>query len=724
MLKKFKRSVSLTGVIIISISGMLGSGIFVLPGIVYQVTGPSIPLAYFIAALGVLPTVFSKAELSTAMPASGGTYIYVERTLGPMLGTITGLGLWFSLLLKCSFALTGFGAYLSLFTDIDISYAAFSLLVLITTLNILGVGKVASTLFVVVLISILTLTGVSLVSLPSLSLHAYTPFLGGGLDGLFSASATVFISYAGVTKIAAIAGEVKDPERGLPRGMLYSLFITTFIYCMATTTLVGILGEEKLSGNLRPFFTLGEILGGQTASFALSLVAILTMTSMANAGLLAASRFPYAMARDKLLPSFLGRISKKFVTPTMSILASMVVVAIAISLGNIENVAKVASAFMIFMFIMVNVSVIVLRETQVQWYKPRYKSPLYPLTQIFGILCCGLLLWKMGSIAFKAIVFVIIFGPLLYVFYSRKKTTRKGVLGMRGKRHDLVSSDKLPSHCPSFNSHLETFEVTAKANVIVALFGKERSAEMLIEMGVALCDHGNLEITHIIEIPEQTNLEDVSVESRAIRSLRRRITAMAIEKKCPITFDPVATHDMIRTIYDMGLRHHCRWLMVEWIGKRRGSFTFHDPIGWSKKHLKCHLAVFRDAGIRYVRKIMVLIEGCGNDSLVAKTAGHLAKVFDAEVTFVRYSPLGPSDEGKLKEESYLKEFAKHCFGHCHFLVISSPLEISSIVAQTVEFDLLVFGGQEHRFVNNFIPSRDDKIMGDAACSVMSIQGGG
>ncbi len=300
MLKKLDRSLSLTNVIIICISGMLGSGIFVLPSIIYRDIGPALPLAYLIAALGVLPTVFSKSELSTAMPASGGTYVYIERTLGPFVGTIAGLGLWLSLLLKCSFALTGFGAYLSIFTSVDITYASLVLLGLITMLNIFGVGKVTSTLFVVVLMSIFALTGISLLSFSLVSLKSYTSLLSEGIQGPLSAAATVFISYAGVTKVAAIAGEVKNPEKALPKGMLYSLFITTFVYCIATTALVGVLSEGQLSGNLKPFFTLGEIVGGRTTALLLSFVAILTMTSMANAGLLAASRFPYAMSREPL----------------------------------------------------------------------------------------------------------------------------------------------------------------------------------------------------------------------------------------------------------------------------------------------------------------------------------------------------------------------------------------------------------------------------------------
>ena len=113
-MQKLERRIELGGVVAISISAMMGSGIFVLPGLAAIKTGTSVWLAYLLAGLCVLPAALSKAELATAMPTSGGTYVYIERVFGPLAGTIAGLGLWLSLLLKSAFALVGFGAYASM----------------------------------------------------------------------------------------------------------------------------------------------------------------------------------------------------------------------------------------------------------------------------------------------------------------------------------------------------------------------------------------------------------------------------------------------------------------------------------------------------------------------------------------------------------------------------------------------------------------------------------
>ena len=127
---------------------MLGSGIFVLPSIAAAKVGPMVWLAYLVAGLTVLPAALSQSELATAMPTSGGTYIYLERTFGPLAGTISGIGLWLTMLLKTALALVGFGAYLavleiSAFDNVSEKSMALALLILITILNILGVSIIS-----------------------------------------------------------------------------------------------------------------------------------------------------------------------------------------------------------------------------------------------------------------------------------------------------------------------------------------------------------------------------------------------------------------------------------------------------------------------------------------------------------------------------------------------------------------------------------------------------
>jgi nucleotide-binding universal stress UspA family protein len=440
------------------------------------------------------------------------------------------------------------------------------------------------------------------------------------------------------------------------------------------------------------------------------------MINTSNAGILAGSRFPFAMARDNLVPAFLGKLHKRFITPILSILLSGVIIAVVLLTMDVAKIAKLASAFMILGYMGVNCSVIVLRESRAQWYKPNYKSPLYPFIQVFGIISGAALLIAMGKLAFFAILAIAIPGVLLFIFYSRKKTTRKGVLGIRGKRQDLIQKKSVEEDIQGFCS----YDVSGDAQVVVGLFGRERSPDMLIEMGTALAEHTHIEVAQIIELPEQTDLHDILEEPAGMRSLRRRIIAMANEKNESITFDPVPSHDVGRTVFEISQRVDCKWLLIEWGGRSRGAFTLHNPIGWLKSHLRCNLATFRDAGIRYIRKIMVLINNDKNDKLVLSTADYLAGVFWADITLTRFAYETDSDEKKYYETNFLKELGSKLNSQNKTKVIIGKSETVSILEQTCDYDLLILGSSDHTLLNSIRGTFDDKIIAHASCSVLAV----
>ena len=269
-------------------------------------------------------------------------------------------------------------------------------------LNILGVKKVGKALTYVVSLTILTLLALAGATSFTADLSLLSPFAPEGVSGILSGAAMVFVSYAGVAKVAAIAGEIRNPEKNLPRGILISLLIVAIIYCLSSFMLAANIPYSQFQGDTHPIYTLSMKLGSYGIGVFVSFIAVLTMVSMANAGLLAASRFPFAMARDRLLPSVVGRLSPKFLTPILSIVMSGLVIALAILFLDIGPIAKLASAFLLLIYMVENFTVIVLRETRVRWYQPGYLSPLYPITQILGILFCLLLLVAMGEIVFIA----------------------------------------------------------------------------------------------------------------------------------------------------------------------------------------------------------------------------------------------------------------------------------------------------------------------------------
>lgn len=719
-MKKLERKLNLKAVIAISISAMLGSGIFVLPGIGVNLAGNGLWLAFLLAAICILPAALSKSELATAMPTSGGTYVYLERTFGPLVGTVTGLGLWLSLLLKSSFALIGFGAYLSILTDVPLQFVTLCVLAVLMVLNILGVGKVSSVLIGIVSISIGLLAYMSVASLFHLPTSEVSLILPLGTDGLIAATALVFVSFAGVTKVAAIAEEIIEPEKNLPKGIIISLTIVTVIYCLVSFLLTYIVPISELENNLKPLYTMSKYIGGSYLQLVTALIAILTMSSMANSGILAASRFPFAMARDKLLPTELGIIHSRFLTPVMSIVISSIVVAFIVTNFNVAKIAKLASAFMIIIYMIENLAVIILHEARVQWYKPSYRSPLYPFVQIFGIITSGFLLVQMGLLAVTAIVSIAIPGIILYMLYSRKRTDRRGVIGIRGYREDLEEKNLKIKDMKSRVNDIMDLSVNAK--VVIPLFGKERSPEMLIEMGIALAEHSNVEVTYFTEIPEQTDLDDIHETPAFLKSLQRRVFAMAKERDENIAFDPIVTRDVTKSIFSITQKLHCEWLVMEWGGKGRGHVTVNNPIGWLRNHLPCNLAVFRDAGVRYIRKILVFVNKDKNDKLVLSTADHLARVHNANITLCEWMPNIDNEQALNDEKEILKGYQEQLSAKSYINILTGQKrKIDALVGATVEYDLFICGASEMTFLSTLTGSFEDKLTSKSACSVLSVQ---
>ena len=465
----------------------------------------------------------------------------------------------------------------------------------------------------VVCLSLAGLLAVCGLSIPHIDMDLISPLFPSGASGLTAATGLVFVSYAGVTKVAAIAEEVQNPERNLPLGIFLSLTIVTIAYTAVTFILSSVLPWQTLAGDLKPIYTLALHTGGNAFAFAIAVVAILTMASMANSGVLAASRFPFAMARDNLLPGVFAKINRKYLTPHVAILSSGLLALLSILYLDVGKIAKLASAFILIIYIIENFAVIVLRENRVHWYSPKFKGPGYPLLQVFGILSGLFLLVGMGHVVIPAVIGVGIPGSLIYFFYSRHKTTRKGVVGVRSRRKELEE----PS--PTLASETD-------AGVIVPLFGFERSPEVLVELGTILAAGSTVEVVHLTEVPEQSDAHDVDeIETREVLSLKRRLKTLADRVEGHIDFDHVPSHDIYKVVHQISSRLHCHWLVKEWGGRTSGAFTLHKQMGWLEDHLDCHILNIRDAGIRYISKIMLILPGDETDDFFLHTASLISK---------------------------------------------------------------------------------------------------
>ena len=709
---------------------MLGSGIFVLPGIAAAKTGSSVWLAYLLAAVCILPAALSKSELATAMPSSGGTYVYIERAFGPLFGTISGIGLWLSLLLKSSFALVGFGAYLSIIVNIDpgfTKYFALFFLLIILFLNIFGVKKVGKVQLVIVTISLISLTLILIFGIPNVTPKLLDPFLIDGNFGLVSTIAFVYISYAGVTKVAAIAGEIKNPSRNLPLAMMFSLAIITIIYVLVAFVLVGNIPLEFLKTDIKPIYTVANLLGGKTIGYIAAGIGVITLISMANSGVLASSRFPFAMAIDKLLPDFMGKVHSKYLTPVVAIILTCIAMALVILFLDVVKIAKLASAFKVMMFISVNISVIILRETSAQWYKPTYKSPMYPFIQLFGIISGVILLIFLGVMPLLAILLIIILGLIIYLRVG-KKATRTGVLRKYGHRPALFlfyskknRKDKLKRQLKIDETVNLDGKLVSKAGVVVPLLGNENSPEMLVEIGAAINKKEKIQAVNITEVPNQTFLDAFMDENPKVSSLERRISGLAKSKKIDVDFEAAVTHNLSDTIHELSEQTNCDWLVMGWNGRAHSGILVRNPIGWLVTHIDSDFALFKDNGIRYIGKVLLALRPGRKDKNFVAIADRISQFYNASLTLLHIVPEELTSAEIQGIESTSNQILSKVVTKSEVVIHKSKNPIEALSKISAEYDLLIIGTPEKdNWLNVLFGTGKDKFADSSACSVLRL----
>ena len=438
--KKMERALGLFDVYAISTGAMFSSGLFLLPGIAAATTGESVFLAYFFAGFLILPAMYAMAELSTAMPKAGGTYYFLDRAMGPLMGTIGGLGSWVAVVFKSAFALVGMGAYLGLYLELPFEITAIVLAVAFGLLNIFGAKETTRLQRWLVTILVVVLVGFTLLGLvaassgprPLLSLNPeYDRFLKGGVIGFISTIGLVFVSYAGLTKVASVAEEVRNPDRNIPLGMTLSLITATTLYTLGTFVLIKVLDPVDLYGSYTPIADAARVFtGGWPLDLGVILIvvaAIAAFASTGNAGIMSASRYPYAMAKDKLVPERFGALGK-YKTPTFSILVTVAVMIAVIAIFDVASVAKLASAFQLLLFMLVCAAVVVMRESRIPTYKPGFRMPLYPWMPIAGIVICFWLITEMGALAIGFTGMLTIACMLWYNFYASRRVERRGAV--------------------------------------------------------------------------------------------------------------------------------------------------------------------------------------------------------------------------------------------------------------------------------------------------------
>jgi APA family basic amino acid/polyamine antiporter len=457
---KLSRSLSTFNLFTLGVGGVIGAGIFVLTGnAAAQYAGPAVVLSFILAGTGCLFAALCYAEFASMIPIAGSAYTYSYVTLGELFAWIIGWDLLLEYLFAASTVAVGwsgyFGGFLSLFglyippefssapfmldlhgdlaaTGTVFNLPAVLIVLAITTLLVLGIQLSAfvNNLMVATKVTIV----IMIILFGSAFIHPdyWVPFVPEntgvfgqfGWSGVLRGAGVIFFAYIGFDSVSTAAQEAKTPQKSMPIAIVGSLLFCTLLYILMSLVLTGISHYQLLNvphpvtiaieqagkglAWLNPFVTLAAIAGLATV--------ILVM-------LLGQSRVLFAMAKDGLLPSFMGKVHPRFHTPYVATLSTGFAAAGIAAFFPIGLLGELVSIGTLLAFVIVCASVLVLRYRDPGAHRP-FKTPLFPIVPILGILVCGYLMSGLPLDTWIRLALWMAIGMVIYTTYGRFRSRR------------------------------------------------------------------------------------------------------------------------------------------------------------------------------------------------------------------------------------------------------------------------------------------------------------
>ena len=441
---------------------------------------------------------------------------------------------------------------------------------------------------------------------------------------------------------------------------------------------------------------------------------------MANSGILASSRFPFAMAKDNLMPGFLASVNSRFMTPVSAILTTSFIIGLAIMYLDVVKIAKLASAFKVLMFIFNELSVIVLRETNAQWYNPSFRSPLYPFVQLFGIISGIILLGYLGIMPLISVIGVFILGFIIFLMYG-SKTDRSGVISNYGILSFLFKGKSSDQNNASPSNELSEETINTDAEVVIPLLGEEKSPEMLVEIASSIVNKRKLNAVNLIEAPNQLFLEAVDTHSPKSESIKRRILNLNSKKDINVSYESVSTHNVANSIENITGQRKCKWLVMGWEGRAQSGILVGNPIGWILRNVNSSFALYKDNGVRSFEKVVLALRPGRKNEAFIKVADNLCSFYGASLSLLNIVPTAIKSNEKQKLVDVSNSLISNTKSESELLLIKSDDALQTITDQSANFDLLILGTPEKDdWLSVLFGGGKDKFVQNSVCSVLRL----
>ncbi|MEW5785765.1 MAG: amino acid permease [Bacillota bacterium] len=398
--KSLNRSITIWGAFAIGSGTMVSGAIFVLPGAAYQVAGPAMVYSYILGGVVALLIALNSGEMAAQYPRAGGVYIFIHEVMGERWGLVSGWTMWFGLMAACAFYLVSFARFLDPFLKFSHHLAqtgtALLLLAVIAAVNIIGVKKADLFQQLMVAPMLALLVGFALAGFlaGSVPVSREQAVLSGNLGDILAVTGIIFVSYLGFMQLCSLGEEVKEPDRNIPRAMVWSVAVVTLLYLLILFALMRILPPRELAGTA-PLQAYAFRLAGAAGNISMLAACIVATITSANVNFLSASRISFAMSRNGFMQGWAAAVHPVYSTPHRALVISTVVISAAIILGlfspqSLITLSKIASALYLFNYTLICLCVV--RSRKIQQTNPAFKVPFYPVLPLLGAVSCLLLL--------------------------------------------------------------------------------------------------------------------------------------------------------------------------------------------------------------------------------------------------------------------------------------------------------------------------------------------
>lgn len=364
---RFNRVLGLPQVTASGVAIIIGAGIYVLLGPATQEAGSHVWMSFLLSSALCALTAFSYMELSSMFPKAGSEHEFARQAFPRWIAATVGWSMAIALVVASATVALGFARYLQEFVQVDNRWAAIAVIALMSVVSTLGMERAVWVIVGLGLIEVGGLVWVCVVGLP---------FIGDvdlvgqpNLGGVFNGAALVFFAFIGFDEVITLAEETRDSHKTVPRALLLSLAISTVLYVSVAIVATSVLGVEALSNSTKPLADLILITNGHAAATAMALVALISTASTVLLALTSASRMLYGTARAGDLPSRFSVVYKRRV-PLFSLVVSAVAAMLLVLLGDISLLASATDVIIYAMFIVVNLVVLILRQTKPELHRP------------------------------------------------------------------------------------------------------------------------------------------------------------------------------------------------------------------------------------------------------------------------------------------------------------------------------------------------------------------